>query len=222
MARSKFSFSLEIFNLARNLEFFLIFGPSGKCSSTQSWYLYFEFTMQRVKAVTRLQFTIFWGYNTMPFPLQRCISPMHCPHGVPPCPFAAMGLPSSKHLQAEMARQESGRFAQIDSHCIFVEKEKNTFAKALAIYQHRKTPKSRKLKKNRKTIGKSYFLTIFGLFFLFFAYFSPIFWISGFFLFCRWPRLLQNYFHDVRAIRPEIASKLRSSQKKGFSSGTVK
>ena len=30
-------------------------------------------------------------------------------------------------------------------------------------------------------MGKSYFLPIFGLFFLFFAYFSPIFWISGFF-----------------------------------------
>ena len=30
MARSKISFSLEIFNLARTLDFFLIFGPSGK------------------------------------------------------------------------------------------------------------------------------------------------------------------------------------------------
>ena len=30
MARSKISFLLEIFNLARNLEFFEIFGPSGQ------------------------------------------------------------------------------------------------------------------------------------------------------------------------------------------------
>ena len=32
-----------------------------------------------------------------------------------------------------------------------------------------------------ENIGKSYFLPIFGQFFLFFAYFSPIFWIWGFF-----------------------------------------
>ena len=45
MARSKISFSLEIFNLARNLEFFLIFGPSGlleapnpeKLKAAQKW-----------------------------------------------------------------------------------------------------------------------------------------------------------------------------------------
>ena len=30
VARSKISFSIEISNLDRNLEFFLIFGPSGK------------------------------------------------------------------------------------------------------------------------------------------------------------------------------------------------
>ena len=34
MARSKFSFSLEIFNLARDLNFFLIFGPSGSICLT--------------------------------------------------------------------------------------------------------------------------------------------------------------------------------------------
>ena len=64
-------------------------------------------------------------------------------------------------------------------------------AKALVIYRIEK-PRN---PENRSKIGKIWenpvFLPIFGLFFLFFAYFSPIFWISGFFLFCRWPRLLQ-------------------------------
>ena len=64
--------------------------------------------------------------------------------------------------------------------------------KSLGHLQNRKTPKSRKLEKNRQKCSKIlfvfvYFWSSFPNFCLFFSYFLDF----GVFLFCRWPRLLQ-------------------------------
>ena len=64
-------------------------------------------------------------------------------------------------------------------------------AKALAIYR---IENLRNLENRRKiwNYRKILFFQFLVYFSPIFAYFSPIFWISGVFLFCRWPRLLQG------------------------------